>query len=114
LADTGAKHAGYLSLLGWQQVGRSVARTSYSISTPHASLTPLDDEIAQVRVYVSDTVEDDNLQDSCVAIEVFSAMVETISSCLGFQPTGELWGHEGVKWDLPNGGQVNLPAGLDA
>ena len=46
--------------------------------------------------------------------QAYSDMVGAITSCLGFPPSGGLWGSAGVKWDLANGGRVNLPQGLSA
>jgi len=98
--------------LGWEQLSRSIAKTNLSVSLTTASFTPMGGEIAQIDCYVSDTFGSNEVDGCAVARRVYPSMVETISACLGFEPTGHLWGQEGVKWDLTNGGRVNLPAGL--
>ena len=100
--------------VGWQFLTTNVARSNLPVSLRTTSVLDLDGDLSSVEFRVSDTVKADDKAGRQVLAEAFPKMSAIVTDCLGFPPTGELWGHPGLKWDLPSGGRVNLPAGLSA
>ena len=97
-----------LDQLGWQRISRTVVRNTLPVSAPTSNINRLRDELSKVRFWVSDLVDETD-HEGIAAIEAgFPVMVDTISACLGFRPTGKLLHLDGVCWDLPTGGRVNL------
>ena len=97
-----------LDQLGWERINRSVVRTTLPVSGPLSSMKCLGDEICDVDFWVSDLVDETD-HEGIAAIEAgFPVMVDTISACLGFRPTGKLLHLDGVCWDLPTGGRIDL------
>jgi len=98
-----------LGELGWVFEGRMVGRTRFDISLPHFSLGDLAGELSRIEFAISDMVSDDD-QDGLQAVQVaYRQASQMVSSCLGFGVTGEMWASQGVVWDLPGGGRINLP-----
>ncbi|MCL2471915.1 MAG: DUF6301 family protein [Propionibacteriaceae bacterium] len=103
-----------IAQLGWSMFGKKSALSTLPVSLKTVGLGRLNGELSRVEFRVSDTVGDDSPSGRRVLEQSFLPMSVTISSSLGVGPTGELWGHPGLRWDLPSGGRVNLPAGLSA
>jgi len=98
--------------LGWSMFGRRGALSTLPVSLQTVGLGSLDGCLSRVDFRVSDPVDESDEAGRQALAEAYPAMLATITTCLGFDPTGTLWVNPGAKWDLPNGGRVNLPAGM--
>jgi len=104
--------ASVLAEVGWMLQNQNVGRTGFDISLPTLDITELNGELASVLFPVTDMVnEDDDLGTEALR-EAFPTVVDMVSACLRCKPTGSIWGAAGVKWDLPNGGQISVPEGF--
>jgi len=99
--------------LGWSMFGRKTALSTLPVSLRIVGLGALNGELSSIDFSLCDTVKDADEAGRQAIADEYPRMVATVTSCLGFEPTGVLWGHPGAKWDLANGARVNLPQGLN-
>jgi len=96
---------------GWSMFGKKTALSTLPVSLQIVGLNALDGYLSRVDFRVSDTVTDADDVERQALMEAYQSMVDTVTICLGFKPTGPLWVDPGVKWDLPTGGRINLYRG---
>jgi len=104
--------AGVLADVGWVLQNQNVGRTGFDISLPTFDIIELGGELSRAIFPVTDVVDDSDDAGVAVLREAFRKVVDVVSACLGCKPTGPTWGYAGVKWDLPNGGQISVPEGF--
>ena len=106
--------ASVLTELGWTLKPPSVGHTRFNISLPTVDLGQLDGELSRIDFPVTDMVHQNDSAGMRAVQEAFPRVMQIVSSCLGCEPTGPIWGAAGVKWDLANGGQICVPEGVNS
>jgi len=97
-----------INQLGWQRIDDGIAQSNLPVSATDSTIGRLGDEISDVYFRVSDLVHEDDHEAQAAVAAGFPVMVDTISACLGFLPTGNLRYLDGFCWDLPTDGRIDL------
>ena len=97
--------------LGWEVQRKSGGATSLPVSKPMVSLGKLGDELSEVWFPVTDSFAEVGATSEAVLKDAFVRVVQVVSECMGFAPTGTPWVSPGSVWDLPDGRQVRVLIG---
>lgn len=99
--------------LNWTRNRRRGGFSNYDINLPLASVNEMNGEISRFSARVSDTIAEEGSAARAVVRQAFSKVTQSISECIGCEPTGTPLHYEGVDWDLEDGSRIRLIPGED-
>ena len=97
--------------LGWEVQYKGGGATSLPVSKPLVSLWRLGDELSEIWFPVTESFAEVGATSEAVLKDAFVRVVQVVSECMGFAPTGTPWVSPGSVWDLPDGRQVRVLLG---
>ena len=97
--------------LGWEVQHKGGGATSLPVSKRMVLLGKLGDELSEVWFPVTDSFAAVGATSEAVLKDASVRVVQVVSECMGFAPTGTPWVSPGSVWDLPDGRQVRVLLG---
>ena len=97
--------------LGWVRNRETGGLSNFDINMPNASAIELNGEVARLRAFVSDTVNERSPLVREAVQRAFPEIRQNITDCIGFESTGTPLHYEGADWDLEDGSVIRLRVG---
>ena len=97
--------------LGWVNSRRRGGRSNFAISFPDASVTEQRGNVSKFRAYVSDSLDPNDPNAPQAVRDAFPEVKQSVTDCIGFEPTGTPLHYEGADWELEDGSVIRLHMG---